>query len=316
MTITKSTSTHNTAAAAGRSIDYIVIHYTAGISSKAGSAANTAAYYKSTDREVSSDYVVDDGGAVLYNPDIKNRYTWHCGGSKYSTKGGAYYGKCKNANSIGIEVCSQNSAGAVKNANDKTWSFTSAAVENAVQLTKQLMKEYGIDASHVIRHYDVTGKLCPGIVGWNADSGSEAAWQDFKKRISSASSTSDESLYRVRKAWVDAKSQIGAYASLDNAKKACKTGYSVYDESGKAVYSAYRADWKKGEKVTIDANAQLFTSESTTTPAKRLSGGTYYIYDGICCKNGRYRITTKPEYCGKSPAGQYVTGYVSIDKMH
>lgn len=43
-------------------------------------------------------------------------------------------------------------------------------------------------------------------------------------------------LYRIRKSWSDVKSQIGAYASLDNAKKACKSGYTVYDKNGKAVY--------------------------------------------------------------------------------
>jgi len=41
----------------------------------------------------------------------------------------------------------------------------------------------------------------------------------------------------VRKGWEDAKSQIGAYSSLDNAKKACKDGYTVYDWDGKAVYN-------------------------------------------------------------------------------
>ena len=44
-------------------------------------------------------------------------------------------------------------------------------------------------------------------------------------------------LYRVRKSWADAKSQIGAFKNLDNAKKACVNGYSVYDESGNVVYS-------------------------------------------------------------------------------
>lgn len=43
--------------------------------------------------------------------------------------------------------------------------------------------------------------------------------------------------YRVRKTWKDSKSQIGAYKSLKNAKKACKAGYSVFDWNGKAVYS-------------------------------------------------------------------------------
>lgn len=45
--------------------------------------------------------------------------------------------------------------------------------------------------------------------------------------------------YRVRKSWVDAKSQIGAYHNLDNAKKCAdaNSGYKVFDGSGTAVYS-------------------------------------------------------------------------------
>lgn len=46
-------------------------------------------------------------------------------------------------------------------------------------------------------------------------------------------------MYRVRKTWADAKSQIGAYTDLNNAKaKADKNpGYKVYDSSGKCVYT-------------------------------------------------------------------------------
>lgn len=42
--------------------------------------------------------------------------------------------------------------------------------------------------------------------------------------------------YRVRKSWTDAKSQIGAYSNLENAKKVCKAGYSVFDWNGNKVY--------------------------------------------------------------------------------
>lgn len=46
-------------------------------------------------------------------------------------------------------------------------------------------------------------------------------------------------LYRVRKSWSDASSQIGAYSSLENAKIACdkNPGYSVYDSNGNVVYT-------------------------------------------------------------------------------
>ena len=45
-------------------------------------------------------------------------------------------------------------------------------------------------------------------------------------------------MYRVRKTWADAKSQVGAYKVLKNAKAAAdkNPGYFVFDEGGKAVY--------------------------------------------------------------------------------
>ena len=49
-----------------------------------------------------------------------------------------------------------------------------------------------------------------------------------------------QKLYRVRKLWTDAKSQVGAFSSIDNAKDACQkagVGYKVYDWNGKEVYS-------------------------------------------------------------------------------
>ncbi len=48
-----------------------------------------------------------------------------------------------------------------------------------------------------------------------------------------------EAWYRVRKSWADASSQKGAFKSLGNAKKCAdeNSGYSVFDESGKAVYT-------------------------------------------------------------------------------
>ena len=46
-----------------------------------------------------------------------------------------------------------------------------------------------------------------------------------------------DQIYRVRTSWDKPTSQIGAYKNLENAKKACKVGYSVYDKDGKEVYT-------------------------------------------------------------------------------
>ena len=209
MTITNKFSTVHTTAKAARAIEYIVIHYTAGVTSKAGSAVNTADFFRTTSTQVSADFTVDDTAVVQYNPDIRNRYTWHCGGNKYNTKGGSLYGICKNSNSIGIEICCENSTGKMQDANDKSYSFSDAAIANAEWLVKKLMAEYGIPAERVIRHYDVTGKPCPGIIGWNLDSGSEAKWQAFKQAISGAAVSASAKYYV----------QVGAFGSKANAEK-------------------------------------------------------------------------------------------------
>lgn len=171
-----------------REIKYVVIHYTAGTSSAKGKALATAKYFNKATTKASADFIVDDETIVQYNQDLLNQYTWHCGGSKLKTKGGNLYGNCTNANSIGIELCSTNKNKKVEKANDKSWYFTQEVFCNAVNLVHSLIKdlrEQGIEIplENVIRHYEVTGKLCPGIIGWNADSGDEIEWEKFKQYL-------------------------------------------------------------------------------------------------------------------------------------
>ena len=54
---------------------------------------------------------------------------------------------------------------------------TNETVEATIDLVKYLIKEYDIPSKNVIRHYDVTGKLCPNVDGWLDDS---VKWNDFK----------------------------------------------------------------------------------------------------------------------------------------
>lgn len=262
--ITKQTSYSNTSAYSNRPLDYIVIHYTAGTTSRTGVAYNTAVMFSNPSIYASADFIVDDTTAVQFNPDIKNRYCWHCGDAKNYNKGGSYYGACQNYNSIGIEVCSSNKTGQMTAANDNNYYFTEAVINKAAELTKYLMQTYNIPADRVIRHYDVTGKYCPGIKGWNEDSGDVSAWKAFKAKLTGTStSTSDTSqtvtattntdnLYRVRKSWSDSKSQIGAYKSLDSAKSVAdkNNGYYVFDGKGNIVYPKTESSYMV--KITAD----------------------------------------------------------------
>ena len=205
--------------------------------------------------------------------------------------------------------------------------------DNAAKLAAALLKQYGLDINHLYTHTHWLNvrdgkrgtvdqlntmhnsyKMCPAYI--------LPHWAAFKAKVqaylngTSAAKPSNAQLYRVRKSANDMKSQLGAYASLENAKKACKAGYSVFDSSGKAVYTnSSSGKFAKGQAVHIGSNVPLFANETTTTPASRLTAGTYYIYDGVPCKLGRYRVTTTAASCGKKPAGKYVTGYVSWDNF-
>lgn len=168
-----------------RTIKYLVIHYTAGASSAPGRAKNMNVSWEKTKR-ASADFGVDDRDMVQFNPDPKNYYCWAVGGGNGIT----------NSNSVSIEICSNLKKGAnASKANHDGWYFTEASLDNAVRLAKILMRKYNIPVERVVRHYDVTGKLCPGLVGYNdgplydakgnktGKKNNSEKWQDFKKRL-------------------------------------------------------------------------------------------------------------------------------------
>lgn len=170
--------------------------------------------------------------------------------------------------------------------------------DNCARLAAALLNKYNLDISHLYTHnHWYSRKYCPVYI--------LPHWDKFKAKVQSYMNT-DKQLYRVRKSWSDVKSQLGAFSSLDNAKKACKAGYSVFDESGKAVFTATKS-LKKGDKVMLK-NTVLYASSSAKSGTKK--SGTFYLYDGIEV-NGRYRVTTKATFCGKKPISQYVTGWVN-----
>ncbi len=147
-----------------RTIKYIAIHYTASGSSNPGRAINMKNSWESTKR-ASADFGVDDRDMVQFNPDPKNYYCWSVGDKKASK---VNVPDGRNSNTISIEICSSLKKGtSVEKPNHEGWYYTDAALENAVKLTKILMKKFNIPVERVVRHYDISGKLCPGIIGWN-----------------------------------------------------------------------------------------------------------------------------------------------------
>lgn len=177
--VNKADISHNTTIRAG-TIKYICIHY---VGATGGAEQNILYYSRPSTKEASADFYVGHEGEIWqYNPDPRRRYCWAVGGGKQSKYGGTLHGIVKNHNSISIEMCVK-TRGNKTQANHKDWYFTQETIDAAVELTKYLMKLYNVPADRVVRHFDVTGKLCPGVVGWNYPSGNEDAWADFKKRI-------------------------------------------------------------------------------------------------------------------------------------
>lgn len=175
----------------GKSIKYIVIHFTAGSSSKKGKAKDVRDMFQKSSTDASADFCVDDETIVQINPSLTRYYCYAVGDGK------GKYG-ITNSNSISIEMCSTLQKGCTVNAaNHSGWSVTDKVVDSTVKLTKYLMSKYNVDSSHVVRHYDTSRKLCPGIIGWNdggiydektgkplGKTNNSTEWNNFKKRIS------------------------------------------------------------------------------------------------------------------------------------
>lgn len=62
----------------------------------------------------------------------------------------------------------------------RDWYFGDTTVKTAIALTKELMAKYNISLDHVVRHYDVTGKICPNPYVYNH---TQHTWEAFKAAL-------------------------------------------------------------------------------------------------------------------------------------
>lgn len=148
-------------------IKYIVIHY---VGATGGAEANCK-WYAGGNRSASAHYFVGFDGSIWQSVEDKD-IAWHCGAKSY------VHPECRNANSIGIEMCVRNNGS--KADTSREWYFEDATVQAAIELTRELMAKYHIPADHVIRHYDVTGKICPNPYVYNDG---KHTWDQFKAAL-------------------------------------------------------------------------------------------------------------------------------------
>ncbi|HDO9121659.1 N-acetylmuramoyl-L-alanine amidase family protein [Clostridioides difficile] len=141
------------------SAKFIVIHETDN-EDKGADAKRHAQALNNGNLEASVHYYVDD--KVIYQTLDHKDGAWAVGKS-YGT---ALVAGVTNYNSINIEICV-----------NKDGNYTKAR-ENAIDLTRKLMKDLNISADKVIRHYDAKRKYCPRKMLDNPK-----LWVDFKDKI-------------------------------------------------------------------------------------------------------------------------------------
>lgn len=168
---------------AGRTqpVRYIVMHYTA---NNGDTARNNCDYYHRVGGlQASAHYFCDEYGAM--QSVLECDTAWHCGARAY------WHPECRNANSIGIEMCSRKRA-------DGSYYILPETVVNAAALAREIMQRYGIDTDHVLRHYDVTGKRCP--MPWVDD---PAQWTAFLAMLTLGRTNEEEDENMVKYKTID-----------------------------------------------------------------------------------------------------------------
>lgn len=132
----------------------IVIHYTGNPNTTAVANRNyfqSLAYDKTT--YASSHFVVGLEGEIIQCIPLDEE---------------AIATRSRNTDTIGIEVCHPDAEG----------KFNDVTYEKVIQLVAELCKEYQLTEDDVIRHHDVTGKICPKYYVEHED-----AWETMKKDI-------------------------------------------------------------------------------------------------------------------------------------
>lgn len=143
-----------------RTVKYIVIHYT-GNQNKDTAKANCT-YFKNGSRGSSAHLFVDND-SIYQSVELRDR-AWHCG-----TSGTYYHGDCRNANSIGIEMCCTSG----------NYVVSQDTQINAAYVCAYLCKLIGVSDTevdtYVLRHHDITHKACPAQYVTNTEQ-----WKQFK----------------------------------------------------------------------------------------------------------------------------------------
>ena len=222
-------------------IDTVSIHCVVGQCS----VETLGSIFASTSKEASSNYGIGYDGRVGLYVEEKDR-SWCTSSSSndnraitievasdtyhpYRVKDVAY----KSLIKLLVDICKRN------------------GIKKLVWSTNKSERMNHLNGCNMTVHRDYANKSCPGDYLYNLHG--QIAKEVNAQLGSGTSSTPKKTLYRVRKTWKDVKSQKGAFNDLSNAKKCAdkNNGYSVFDESGKVVYTSKATNSTSSFKVQI-----------------------------------------------------------------
>ena len=134
-----------------RAVNGIVVHY---VGNPGTTAAQNHSYFESLaetqQTKASSNFLIGLDGEILLNGPMDEV---------------AFCSNSRNSDTLSIECCHP----------DETGAFTQATYDSLVRLLRWLCELYDLSPDDVIRHYDVTGKLCPLYYVEHPD-----AWESLK----------------------------------------------------------------------------------------------------------------------------------------
>lgn len=137
-----------------KQVNGIVVHYTGNPNT---TAEQTKSYFTnlatSGETYASSHFIIGMDGTILQCVPLNEE---------------AYCSNSRNVDTISIECCHPDASG----------KFTDQTYDSLVKLVRYLADTYHLSSDDVIRHYDVTGKLCPRYYVEHAD-----AWIAFKEDV-------------------------------------------------------------------------------------------------------------------------------------
>lgn len=249
----------------GAKIDKIFVHHMAGILT----VEQCGNVFKN--REASAHYGIDGKGRVGQYV-LEENTAWHCANKAY------------NQRSIGIEL--SNDGGAKTN-----WHVADKTVAKCIDLIVDICKRNGINKINYTGN--LKGNLCMHC--WTASTSCPAPYlkskfkyiaEQVNKKLKAT--PAKEVLYRVRKTWTDAKSQVGAYKNLANAKKVADEKHlNVYDDKGKLVYEGKKKDEQLASVKKLLAKAKEYCW-AKGTPQKKWqysTGAPLSAYKTACKKH-------------------------------